>query len=141
MKIQRNDMNVELTDAELADAHKEFVMNYMKKAFEEDFNYDSEKATELASQSYELYKDNDFLANTMFESVEQIAKKQSQEYTVAIAVNGQIDIKIMAHNPKTAMINALEYVPHEPMGGLKCINYDAVNVKDKDGNITDCKDL
>lgn len=56
MKIIRNGLEFELTTEEIAKAHDEFVMNFMKKQFIENYGIrDKSLAEDLAQSAYDRY--------------------------------------------------------------------------------------
>ena len=82
MKIKRTvngqEIEFELTSAELVEAHDEFVTNFMKNVFIEDFGIENEDdAQELANMAYDLYCKGTGL--TEYECCEQVFDEYGED--------------------------------------------------------------
>lgn len=74
MKIKRvinnEEIEIELTSDEIANAHKEHVTNFMQSELENTFGYSPDVATKLAELAYEEYTKGNGL--TEYECIEKI---------------------------------------------------------------------
>ena len=74
------EVEVELTDEELLDAHEVYVTNFMQNELENKFGYSTEIAEELAVSAYMEYTKGDGL--TEYECIEKIiAEYEDEEWT------------------------------------------------------------
>ena len=75
--INKQEVTIELTNDELSEAHKEFIMNFMRNEFETIFGRNSKDAKELAEIAYEKYEAGDGL--TEYECIEYALDKDADE--------------------------------------------------------------
>lgn len=73
MKIVRDDKEYELTNDELYEAHKEFVISWMAKTLEGDFEVPEDESWDYAELAYQRYTYGD--GETEYECVEKYITK------------------------------------------------------------------
>jgi hypothetical protein len=78
MKITRGSHEITLTAEEIFEAHKEFVVNWMKDTVQEiDDNITDEKAADVADRAYDIYSYGEGL--TEYEAVEHAVDEYQEE--------------------------------------------------------------
>lgn len=72
MKIIRNGKEFVLTAEEVAEAHTEYVVNWMKTVLEDDFNIPHSRSADLAKKAYDAYCKGD--GRTEYECIQDTAE-------------------------------------------------------------------
>ena len=78
MKIKRGNREYILTEAELFEAHKEFVINFMMSELEETFGMSKAYTIEYAEKAYERYSEGN--GETEYECIEWAEKEYEKKY-------------------------------------------------------------
>ena len=78
MKIRRGNREYILTSSELYEAHKEFVINFMKEELDAQYDIPAPYAIEYAEKAYERYAEGN--GKTEYECIEWGAKEYEKKY-------------------------------------------------------------
>lgn len=77
MKIRRGNREYVLTSSELYEAHKEFVINFMREELDAQYDVPAPYAIEYAEKAYERYADGN--GKTEYECIEWAARKYEEK--------------------------------------------------------------
>ena len=78
MKIRRGNREYVLTSSELYEAHKEFVINFMREELDAQYDVLAPYAIEYAEKAYERYAEGN--GETEYECIEWAAKEYKEKY-------------------------------------------------------------
>ena len=78
MKIRRGNREYVLTSSELYEAHKEFVINFMREELKTQYSVSAPYAIEYAEKAYERYTEGN--GETEYECIEWAARKYKEKY-------------------------------------------------------------
>ena len=78
MKIRRGNIEYVLTVSELYEAHKEFVINFMREELKTQYSVSAPYAIEYAEKAYERYTEGN--GETEYECIEWAARKYKEKY-------------------------------------------------------------
>ena len=78
MKIRRGNREYVLTVSELYEAHKEFVINFMREELKTQYSVSAPYAIEYAEKAYERYTEGNGEAE--YECIEWAARKYKEKY-------------------------------------------------------------
>lgn len=73
MKIIRNNHVIELTQEELFEAHKEFMINFFEDVLNSEFACEEEDIPDIANMAYEIYAEGN--GDTEYEAIEKAYEK------------------------------------------------------------------
>lgn len=78
MKIRRGNREYVLTSSELYEAHKEFVINFMREELNAQYGLPAPYAIEYSEKAYERYSEGN--GETEYECIEWAAKQYEEKY-------------------------------------------------------------
>lgn len=76
MKIVRNGQEFKLTEQELQEAHREFVVNFMKSELLENFDVNETESKDIAEAAYDRYCEGN--GETEYECIEWAYENQKK---------------------------------------------------------------